>query len=144
MEIAETDWEEIQERASEIAEAALAGDMGRMQALKSGLMQRLEDLANQYGPNPALLGVRAEYTDDAGERLALCQKAYVLAEQGGDSESLTMLSHSLAELYIEEFHDAANGNRWLARLEANLRACHSDFEAGEYGRLRKALEKLRI
>ena len=142
-EISESDWEEIKEIAAEIANAAISEDSIFVESLRLKLLDKLASLEEKYGEHASLLGVIAEYIEMPDEKMSLFNRAYEIAEKQKDYLNLTLVSHSIAELYILEFKDEQNGARWLDKLESNLKTHYSSFEAEHLLALKVDLEKLR-
>ena len=141
-EIEESDWLEIKELASEIANASLGLDPISVESLRIKLLDRLSALEEKYGESASILGVVAEYLELPSDKLALFEKAYLIADRQKDHLNKTLISHSIAELYVLDFKDAENGRMWLGRLESNLKDHFSSYEAGDLLSLRSELEQI--
>jgi len=86
----------------------------------SNLLSELRRLEAKYGRLPSILSAEADFIDDLGKRLSLQKEAYASAQEIRDFMHLTMISATLAEMYVEEVHDDAKAVFWLERLELHL------------------------
>jgi hypothetical protein len=102
----------------------------------------LYSLEEKYGELPSILATRADYTNDLSLKKRLLARAYGLAMARGDDRNALYIAHSLAELSIEEFRDAKEGCKWLDCVKQHLTQVDDSWFAGEYDRLRNALQQL--
>jgi len=138
--ISKDDWNEVIDLAAKIANAASAEDEALGQLLTTRLLRILDALERKYGKLPPILATRADYIDDAREKIALFEEAWRAANGRRDCFNLVLIASSLAELHIEELNDTSSGARWLARLEEALENYWDDGEYQELQRLRKLME----
>ena len=136
--ISADDWERIHELAVDIVNA----DEDDSEAYRTRLLDYLYSLEEKYGELPSILATRADYTNDLSLKKRLLARAYGLAMARGDDRNALYIAHSLAELSIEEFRDAKEGCKWLDCVKQHLTQVDDSWFAGEYDRLRHALQQL--
>jgi hypothetical protein len=134
--ISTEDWSEVHELAVEVVSLSADGDEPASSAARRRLLALLDDLSKQYGPLPSLLATRADYVEDDGAREYWLLAGYDEALRRGDSKNLTLISHSLAQLYVESRPTSVEAARWLDHLERHLAIYSDEHEANELSRLR--------
>ena len=94
-----SDWTKLTNLSAKIADAVLVeGD--ELLAGKSikELLALIDSLLHKYGKLPSLLAIKADFIDNSGERLALYEKAYVMAEKDHDFLNMKMILESIEEM----------------------------------------------
>jgi hypothetical protein len=138
--ISSADWDMLRELAVQVVNAEPGEEEDEC---RRRLLDYLDELEGKYGPRPSILATRADYlVDDVSARVALLNRAYALAAEAADSRNQLQIASSLAALYVEEFQDAAEANKWLDRAQAHITA-GTDVDRREYARVDKSLRKLR-
>lgn len=141
--ISTRDWNRVRALATKVANTA--EDSPAEVRLTKQLHELIDNLATKYGELPSLLATKADYLEDASERLKLLSRAYRVAERRADKPNLTFVSSSIAQLCIEELRDLRQGGAWLRKLEEHLGQWWDDSEAKELVRLgRIAGRKIRL
>jgi hypothetical protein len=111
------EWESVNEAALAVTNATLADDAVLRASRFVELQLLLHNLQATYGEHPILLETEADYADGANERIALYERAKVVAlREGLPSWSVRI---ELANLYLDEWKDIG-----LARQE--LLACREE------------------
>jgi len=136
--IASDEWDRVHELAVDIVNADETGAT----ECRNRLLNYLETLEHKYGELPSILSTRADYVDDLTAKEALLLRAYALAKARSDYRNVTYVAHSLAELYIEEFKNYWEGQRWLEDLKQHLPQADDSLFAEEYERLRGLLHQI--
>lgn len=137
--ISTKDWDLVHELALEIANACGEAEE---QISRRRLLKYLDDLEMKYGALPSILATRADYVTDNNEKLQLLNQAFILAEATDDSQNLTEVAHSLAELYVEELGNLSESKKWLSRLATDLKRRPNKRLRKEYDRLSSLIAKL--
>ncbi len=136
--IATDDWDRVHELAVDIVNANEAA----AKEYRDRLLEYLGTLEQKYGELPSILSTRADYVDDLKAKEALLIRAYIVAKNRSDYRNATYVAHSLAELYIEEFKNYSEGQRWLEDLKQHLPQVNDSLFAEEYERLRDLLHQV--
>lgn len=137
--ISTEDWNAVHELVLNIVNAEAEAEEN---IFTNQLLQFLDELEEKYGVLPSILATRADYVSDVNEQAMLFRQAYALAEASNDKNNLTLISHSLAELYIKELKETSEGQVWLKRLEAQIQFSPDEHMSAELGHLRQILNKL--
>lgn len=133
------DWDRVHDLSLKIVNAEAESEEN---IYTNQLLQYLDKLEGEYGPLPSILATRADYVSDTKEQSALLRQAYALAEASSDIANLKEIAHSLAELYIEDLRDPAEGQTWIKRLRDHLiSSSDKDFQ-DELKRLHEILNRL--
>jgi len=110
--------------------------------LKKALLAHLDVLEVQYGELPSILATRADYSENLQHKEHLLRHAYNLADVRKDRLNQLEIAHSLAELFIEDLNDTAEGSKWLDRLRAHAEQTNDFSRKSEYEQLRKTVREL--
>jgi hypothetical protein len=135
--ISARDWDTVHQAAVDVVNAGT----GRKRATVQHLLRVLDELEQRYGRLPGLIATRADYVKPLCEREALYLEAFDVARTRRDVKNQRLVSHSLAEFYIEERGDATRGRAWLAEFRTRLRPEDKIYTA-DARRLTKALKLL--
>jgi hypothetical protein len=138
--IATEDWARVHELSLDVVNASSRDDYKDLEQARKQLQVLLDQLQDRYGPLPSLLATRADYVEDSARREYWLLLAFAEAERLGDKKNLTLISHSLADYYLEHAPDERQATFWLDRLENCLKDHFEAFEAKELARLRSRLE----
>ena len=77
-----------------------------------------------------LLATKADYLKNDKQRISCLKKAFSFAKNKNDYKNQTLISSSLASLYIEELKLKTMGKIWLTHLESALKN-HFDKDENE-------------
>lgn len=133
------DWDRVHDLSLKIVNAEAESEEN---IYTNQLLQYLDKLEGEYGALPSILATRADYVSDTKEQSALLRQAYALAEASGDIANLKEIAHSLAELYIEDLRDPAEGQAWIKRLRDHLISSPDKDFQDELKRLHEILNRL--
>ena len=142
--ISREELERILELEIEIVNASAKEDSAMVRICERRLFEYLDDLETKYGPLPRILDRRADFTDDPMVRLTLYNQAYVLADARGDVCNQLCIASSLGRLYIEDFRNVKEGQRWLDVVKEHLKRTGDDTDVEEYEELKADLERLTL
>ena len=140
--ISDADWTRLRALAARVVEGASAGDAAAADARLGELFTLLDGLELQYGRRPSLLATRADVTADEGEKLALLEEAYAIADESGDVENAVWIADTLATLLIEDRSESVEGSRWLEAYAAALTAAGDDVDVEPFKALQERLRAL--
>ena len=104
------------------------------------LMAHLAELQSRYGPLPSILATMGDFTDDDREAVRLLESAYLAAEQRDDARNMTYIASSIAQRFVEELSDVAQGRIWTERLRRCLERFRDETEAEVLAELEEHLE----
>lgn len=131
------EWQVIRQLAEEYAALTERGDKAA-DRVRRRLLRYLDRLVEKYGELPSILATKSDYLLRSSRRESLLIRAYELARRRKDTKNLTLVSASLAELYIEELNDTVNGRVWIARLKKAL----TNYPDAAEGRLLRRLHSM--
>lgn len=137
--IEDRDWRAVQSLALRIANRTTGRALRLDRTLRTEMLHLVDTLCEKYGPKASLLATRADYTYRKSERLGLLRRAYRIAMKARDSQNLTAISSSLAQIYAEDIKNTERARFWLRKLERHLRGSKDAVEAREFVRLRTLL-----
>lgn len=100
--ITKEDWSRVHAKAVEIANAAMRDDFLMVDVHKSQMLDLLDELEVEFGPNPMIIATRADFLDDVVERGRLFEQALALAKGRGDQDEEAEILDSLRELDEEQ------------------------------------------
>src|SRR4029079_6031901 len=110
------------------------------------LFNYLDALEQKYGLLPSIIATRADFSspNEVSNKEELLARAYALAIDRQDRLNALHISHSLANMYLDELERPVEGDRWLRCFETHL---YEDIEdkwwQQEYERLKKIAMALR-
>lgn len=134
--ISSIDWDRITGMSAEIANAAMADNDALVKSTTQRILKQLDALEKKYGKLPSILATKAEYVESANGRVILLQEAWRIANEMDDKNNLVLISSSLAQLYIEDFRDFNEGEKWLTVLGSAL---ENKWDEGEYSELNRLM-----
>lgn len=137
--ISTEDWNAVHELVLNIVNAEAEAEEN---IFTNQLFQFLDELEEKYGVLPSILATRADYVPDVNEQAMPFRQAYALAEASNDKNNLKLISHSLAELYIENLKGSSEGRIWIKRLRDHLNSSPDMTLNDELTRLQKSLDQL--
>ena len=91
-------WARVHQKACDIANARLMHDDIMSAVHKTGMLEVLNELEEEYGVHPAILATRADYVESLQERRRLFNEALSLARQRGDAFEVAEILDSLRSL----------------------------------------------
>jgi hypothetical protein len=144
--ISRKDWDVVHELAVDIVNASAKEDDAMVRIYKQRLFKYLDDLETKYGLLPSILDTRADFTDDSRISLNLHSQAYMLGTAYHDirsQRSQLYIAFSIAELYVEDFQDVKEGQKWLNIVKKHLKQGSDDFDVWQYKRLMAELKRLK-
>lgn len=107
------------------------------------VIQKLLEAIEEFGRKPSLVGILADFTDDSDEKKKLYLEAWKGSCDAEDVVTMSEVSSSLVDLFIEEgAHDAAK--EWL-RAYVDLNNLHREIreeDPEEWRRLSSLSDKL--
>ena len=112
----EAAWGEITDIIAQMVNASIADDDITVESLRMEVLDKLKDIDCEFDGNASVLATIAQYLALPNEKLDLFLKAYRIAERTQDLLNLTLISHSIAEIYVCDFKDVENGDAWLSKL----------------------------
>lgn len=127
-------WLTIQHLAEDYV-TAIEHDGRHATPIRKKLLSRLNRLQSKYGKRPSILAAKAEYVARDKTREFLFLAAYQTATVMNDVKNQTLIASSLAEMYLDDWGDEANGNRWLEVLASALNVFYDDCEEGVFRKL---------
>lgn len=130
--IDDDDWDRVHELALEVLGANTEQETA---ARKSEMLRHLDTLEEKYGVLPSILATRADYIDDLATKESLLWRASALAEERSDVKNILEVTHSLAELYIDEGLNLVKGREQLEHLKQLLDKTSDSFLMEEHERL---------
>ena len=144
--IKDDDWLRVNELAIELLGEVLSpvDSPHDIELSRNRLLAYLEVLEVKYGALPSILATRADFVDDYETKEMLLSRAYDAALSLPDIENLYHIAHSLADLYINELIDAAEGRKWLGRLDDHLLVYHNTSYSADAKRFREQLNELEL
>ena len=107
------------------------------EAWRKKILLKLNKFIKTYPKSIDLLATKADYLTRKSQREEYLLKAYSMAKRYGDVKNQTLISSSLAILYIEELEDFIKGGVWISKLRDAL-LNHFDQEE------KKTLEELEM
>ncbi|HTI70415.1 MAG TPA: hypothetical protein VMF06_10645 [Candidatus Limnocylindria bacterium] len=137
-----THWQQVLGFAENVARVASTDDTVGMLRETAALLRYLDTLESLCGRRPSILATRADYLDEASERIVLLVEAFAIASTTEDFENCTSIASSLAQIYIDDLGDKNGGDKWIGILHDCLVRNWDDFEHGEYQRLDSKLADL--
>ena len=140
--IADADWTRVRELAAAAVEASAGVDDALAAGRLAELTGALDALEAQYGRRPSLLATRADFTADVGEKLALLEEAYAIADESGDVQNTVWIADALASLHIDDRRDPIEGARWLQAYAGALTAAGDDVDVEPFKALQERLRQL--
>jgi hypothetical protein len=135
------DWNRVGVLAADIANARCADDDQAAEQRTKKILLLLEKLERKYGRLPSILATRADYTADVVGQARLLREAWTAAKRLGDHKNITLITSSLAELFVEERHDTRQGSVWVKRLAEALDVYWDSGEHGVYRRLERQIDR---
>ncbi|WP_035607026.1 hypothetical protein [Haloferula sp. BvORR071] len=96
--ITQAAWEEVHQKACDIANAATADDDVMIEVHKARMFEILDRLEVEFGIHPQTLSTRADYSEDDQERRQLYEAALLLAREQGDEFEISEIQESLRGL----------------------------------------------
>jgi hypothetical protein len=120
--IADDDWKNVEVLAAAVADATSETESPERRTALERLMCYLDELKSRYGPRPSILATVADFSNDNGEAIRLLESVYHGAEQSRDARNMTFIASSLAQRYVEDLSDFANGRLWVDRLRQCLKS----------------------
>ena len=91
-------WDRVLETACDIANATLTDDDPMYEVYRAQMLEVLDVLEVEFGPNSRIFDTRADYIDDPVERRRLSTKALDLAIEQGDQGEIDVVLQSLSDL----------------------------------------------
>jgi hypothetical protein len=91
-------WDRVLEKACDVANATLTDDDPMYEVYRAQILEILDELEAEFGPNSRIFDTRADYIDDPFERRRLCTKALELATEQGDQGEIDVVLQSLSDL----------------------------------------------
>lgn len=107
------------------------------EAWRKKILLKLNKFIKIYPKSIDLLATKADYLTRKSQREKYLLKAYSMAKRYGDVKNQTLISSSLAILYIEELENFIKGGVWISKLRDAL-LNHFDEEE------QKTLEELEM
>jgi fructosamine-3-kinase len=102
MKITRQDWEQVMQKACDIANATEDDGDPLFAVHVEGMLTLLDELEAQYGPQSQILATRADYLDDFSERRTLYHRALDLARKNRDTNDIGEIMDSIKQLDEEE------------------------------------------
>jgi hypothetical protein len=136
--IAGDDWDRVHELTLDLVGARRDDEIS---ARRDDLLAYLDTLEQKYGPLPSILATRADFVGDLSAKEWLLLRAQALAEERADLTNVLEVTHSLAELYIDERRDFVKGREQLESLKGLLNKVDDSYLAEEHERLSKVVEQ---
>jgi hypothetical protein len=133
------DWDRVHELALEVLGATTEQETA---ACKSEMLSYLDTLEEKYGVLPSILATRADYIDDLATKESLLLRASALAEQRSDIKNTLEVTHSLAQLYIDEGLNVVKGREQLGRLKQLLDKTSDSSLMEEHERLSDRIRRV--
>ena len=109
MSICRQDWERVVEKAAQITNATETGGDPMYEVHLEAMMTLLDELEAKYGPKPAILATRADYSHEFSQKRTLFKQALDLARQEQDTEEIEEILDSISQL--DEDEQAESGRR---------------------------------
>jgi hypothetical protein len=141
--ISTRDWDTVKDYAAKIANATAGEDTDCLARLTTELLTYLDCLEDKYGKRPSVLATRADYLDDSSARAKMLGEAFRLAKSVNDRRNITLIASSLAEMFLEERRDIAQGEIWVAELGASIGDLWDDDDHELFRRLQEKLDRLK-
>ena len=136
--ISTEDWDKVHQHAVDLFNA----DDEEKEESRNQLFVCLDGLHRKYGPLPSILATRGDFTEDLVSKELLLLEAYDLARQKDDVSNRLHISHSLADLYVDDRRDIREGLAWIAVLRRHLATTCDAHYSDEVERLTKALAEV--
>ncbi len=118
--IADADWNEIEQLARAVAEAAITDDSLLYASAVDELQKRLAKLQSRYGPLPSILATMADFTENDRDAIHMLETAFFAAKERDDTRNMTYIASSIAQRYVEDLSDLASGQDWVDVLRRCL------------------------
>ena len=134
-------WIKVKEMAAELSSYYNFTDKKYLK-LRTVFFNYLDLLEKQYGKNPNILATKGDFCDDENQALKLLRDAYRLAEKELDYKNCTLISSSIASIYVENKNNYTMGNKWVKELELNLNKYQDKDEYDKMKYLKKRLRAL--
>lgn len=131
------EWGQVSEAARHVVNATFMDDAVLQASCVEALWDELTELEQRYGPYWLLTEVRADFTEDPGDRVRLYRQAREEAEQIG--APIHTIQRSLAEVLLDDFSDANGARAALDAGEKDLEREGDEFDRDEAHRVRKAI-----
>lgn len=138
--IEDVDWDRVHELAVQIVNHLAKEEEAAEARARASLLALLDLLDQKYGPRPSLLATRADYVESS-ERERLLRIAYTEAERIGDDRNRQLITHSLAEFYIDDVHNFDEGATWLGTWRDHLGVAPRQKDRAEVARFEGLLLK---
>lgn len=140
--IPRNEWMLVEDLADKVLDANLSGDLVIELKYKEQMINLLDKLQTKYGELPSIYATKADYIDDIQQEVVLLKKGFDIANNLNDKKNRTLISGSLAQRYIEELRDKANGIIWINKIEDCLKEYYDKDEAEQCSELKKLLNNL--
>jgi hypothetical protein len=136
------EWGAVTDAALAVVNATLADDAVLCASHFITLQAVLAELRGRYGDHPVLLETEADFTDDAGGRVLL----YERAAQAALIHGLPALSIRLswAQVLLEELREPAAAREVLLACQNELAAAEDEADRKEWSRLSAECERFTI
>jgi hypothetical protein len=141
--ISAEDWDRVTELSMEIWRHI--NDEDAQERCRLDLLNCLDALEVKYGSLPSIVATRADFisASETPDKEELLARAYALAVERRDRINALYISHSLAEMYLDERRKPVEGRRWLACFGTLVyEDPDNPLWAKEYDRLKKLAEEL--
>ena len=115
--ISDANWNRIHELALLLLKHA---DDKTKPRYRRRLLSCLDRLEKKYGLLPSILATRADFISNSRQQEKLFLRAYCLAKSRHDGTNLLYVSHSLAELYVENLKNVVKSGKWLRIFNEHL------------------------
>ena len=134
-----SDWDKLGDLAADLANEE--SDI-QCEAIRKKILIYLNGLTKKYGNRASIFATKSDYVKPLLMKERLLLFSYDLTEDG-DLKNKTMISSSLADLYIDEQENYAKGHHWLDVLEENLKNYFDKHENSNFERLKVELQKIK-
>lgn len=111
----------------------------KWEVIRKKILIYLNRLTKKYGNKASILATKADYVNSILMREKLLLLAYEIIEDT-DLKNKTLISSSLAELYIADQKNYTKGQYWLNLLEINLKIHFDKYENMTFEKLRDELQ----
>jgi hypothetical protein len=141
--ISTEDWDRVTELCMHIWRNI--NDANAEERCRRELLEHLDALEAKYGSLPSIVATRADFIsdDETQDREELLTRAYALALERQDRINALYISHSLADMYLDELRKPVEGSRWLACFGTLVHEDPDDkWWSTEYERLKGLAKEL--
>jgi hypothetical protein len=133
-------WRKLTQAAEEYCAAVESENLQGAERERKQILRLLNAVERTFGRVPSVLATRADYVRPTSLKERLLLEAFAEAKRLKDAKNVTLISASLAQLYLEEVGDMVLGRKWVDALGKALVDYPDSTESATYLELKAELD----